>query len=229
MKTIAICIPSYNQQEFLPEAIESVLAQKRKPDEFIIVNDGSTDSSLDYAKSYETKGVKVISQVNKGLPSARNTGIMNTTSDYILFLDADDMLMENALEVIMEVAEKTDADVIAPSFQVFGSREGKVILQAQVIIQDFIGGNRIGYFSAIKRSVLLEVGGYSPRMIEGYEDYHLWFDIFKRGHSLITLPDILVLYRAKEKSMYTEAVEKHHNKLMKQIKKDHKEIFESHA
>ena len=224
MKTIACVIPSYNQQEFLPEAIESILAQKRKPDEFVIVDDGSNDSSLDYAKSYEVKGVKVISQVNKGLPSARNTGIMNTSTDYILFLDSDDMLMENALERIMEVAEKTDADVIAPSFRCFGTREGDVILQPQVIIQDFIGGNRLGYFSAIKRSVLLEVGGYSPRMVWGWEDYALWFDIFKRGHSLITLPDILVLYRTKENSMYLESL-KHEKELWKQIKKDHKEIF----
>ena len=224
MKTIALVIPSYNQQEFLPEAIESVLAQKRKPDEFVIVDDGSTDSSLDYAKSYEIKGVKAISQVNKGLSSARNTGIMNTTTDYILFLDADDMLMENALERIMEVAEETDADVVAPSFRCFGTRQGDVILQPQIIIQDFIGGNRIGYFSAIKRSVLLEVGGYSPRMVEGWEDFHLWFDIFKRGHSLITLPDILVLYRTKENSMYLESL-KHEKKLWAQIKKDHKEIF----
>ncbi|MEK6884144.1 MAG: glycosyltransferase family 2 protein [Nanoarchaeota archaeon] len=225
MKTIACVIPSYNQQEFLLESIESVLAQKRKPDEFVIIDDGSNDDSLDYAKSYETQGVKVISQVNKGLSSARNTGIMNTLTDYILFLDADDLLLENALERIMEVAEKTNADVIAPSFRCFGTRQGDVILQPQIIIQDFIGGNRIGYFSAIKRSVLLEVGGYSPRMVEGYEDYHLWFDIFKRGHSLITLPDILVLYRTKEKSMYLDAVENHHEKLMNQIKKDHKEIF----
>ena len=225
MKTIAVIVPSYNQQDFLLETIESVLAQKRKPDEFFVIDDGSTDKSLEYAKTYEKEGVKIISQVNKGLASARNTGIMNATTDYILFLDADDLLLENAIERIMEIAEKTNADVIAPSFRCFGTRQGDVILQPQIIIQDFIGGNRLGYFSAIKRSVLLEVGGYSPRMVEGYEDYHLWFDIFKRGHSLITLPDILVLYRTKEESMYTKAVKNHHTKLMNQIKKDHKEIF----
>lgn len=227
MKTIAVVIPSYNQQDFLCEALDSIVAQKRKPDEFIVVDDGSTDSSLEYAKSYEKEGVKVISQVNKGLSSARNTGIMNTSTDYIIFLDADDMLMENALERIMEVADKTDADVIAPSFQCFGENQGVVILQPQVILEDFIGGNRLGYFSAVKRSVLLEIGGYSPRMAEGYEDLHIWFDIFKRGHSLVTLQDVLVLYRVKKESMYKEAV-KYHDKLMKQIKKDHPEAY-NHA
>ena len=220
MKTIACVIPSYNQQEFLPEAIESILAQKRKPDEFVIVDDGSNDSSLDYAKSYEVKGVKVISQVNKGLPSARNTGIMNTSTDYILFLDSDDLLMENALERIMEVAEKTDADVIAPSFRCFGTREGDVILQPQVIIQDFIGGNRLGYFSAIKRSVLLEVGGYSPKMVFGYEDWHMWFDLLKRGKKIVTTSEVLIMYRVKKHSMIHSA-DAHRQELLAQIDKDH--------
>lgn len=225
-KTISVVIPCYEQAEFMLEAIESVLAQKKKPHEIIIVIDGSTDNSLEYAKSYEKQGMRIISQVNKGLSSARNTGIMNTSSDYILFLDADDMLLDNALEIIMDIAEKTDADVIAPSFRCFGTRQGDVILQPRIIIQDFKGGNRIGYFSAIKRSVLLEVGGYSPRMAEGWEDYHLWFDIFKRGHSLITLPEILVLYRIKEQSMYTESL-KYQDKLWKQIKKDHPEVWKN--
>lgn len=222
--TITVGVPTYNQEDYLLETLESVLAQTRKPDQFIVVNDGSTDRSLEFARTYEGQGATIINQVNKGLSSARNTVIMNSTTDYILFLDSDDILLPQAVERIMQVAEETNADVIAPSFHCFGFREGDVILQPRVIIQDFVGANRLGYFSAIKRSVLQSIGGYSPRMTEGYEDYHCWFDIFKRGHSLITLPDILVHYRTKEQSMYTEAV-KHHDKLMRQIKKDHPEVF----
>lgn len=221
--TISIIIPCYNQSQYLLDAIESALSQTVSC-EIILIDDGSNDSSLEYAKSYETKGVKVISQVNKGLSSARNTGIMNAIGDYILPLDADDLLLENAVEKILEVAEKTNADVIAPSFKTFGTSSQEVILQPNIIIQDFIGGNRLGYFSAIKRSVLLEVGGYSPRMVEGWEDFHLWFDIFKRGKTLVTMPDVLVLYRTKENSMYTESL-KHSEKLWAQIKKDHPEAW----
>ena len=91
---ISIIIPCYNQAEYLPQAIESALNQKTGEDfEVIVVNDGSTDNSLEIAKSY--KGIKVISQVNKGLSSARNTGIMNAIGDYILFLDADDNFYED--------------------------------------------------------------------------------------------------------------------------------------
>ena len=220
-----IGIPCYNQASYLLEAIESALDQTYSC-EIIIVNDGSTDDSLEYAKSYGSKGVRIINQVNKGLPSSRNTIIMNSMSDYILFLDADDVLLPNCVEEMVKVAGKTNADVIAPSFKTFGLSSQEVILQPNIIIQDFIGGNRLGYFSAIKRSVLLEVGGYSPRMVEGWEDYHLWFDIFSRGKTLITLPDMLVLYRTKENSMYTESI-KHSDKLWKQIKKDFPKLWQS--
>src|SRR3990167_3316509 len=97
---ISIIIPSYNQQDYLADAIESALNQTVKAHEIIIINDGSLDHSLEIANKYP---VKIIDQTNRGLPSARNTGILNATGDYILPLDADDILMENCLERIMQV------------------------------------------------------------------------------------------------------------------------------
>jgi glycosyltransferase involved in cell wall biosynthesis len=219
--TLTIGIPVYNQAEYLADAIESALAQTVKC-EVIVCNDGSTDNSLEVARRYP---VKVINQINKGLSSARNSLIMAATGDYFLPLDADDILMENAAERILEAIESTNADVIAPSFKEFGVRNQEIILPAVLpTIEDFKTGNRIGYFSAIKREALLEVGGYSPKMLWGYEDYALWFDLFKRGKTLCILQDILILYRTKERSMIHTAIE-HHEELMAQIKKDNPEIF----
>ena len=82
-------------------------------------------------------------------------------------------------------------------------------------------GNRIGYCSAIKKSALLEVGGYSPRMIWGYEDYHLWFDFLTRNKKIITIPEVLWLYRTKKESMIKMANE-HQAELLAQINKDFK-------
>src|SRR3990167_3565180 len=112
---ISVIIPCYNMQEFLSDSIESVLTQTVKPHEILIIDDGSTDNSLVIAKSYEAQGVKVISQVNKGLASARNTGLMNATGDYILPLDSDDMFLDTCIEKITKVIEETNADIIAPS------------------------------------------------------------------------------------------------------------------
>ena len=216
---ISIIIPSYNQGQYLNSAIGSALEQTVKAHEIIVVDDGSTDDSLAIAKSYESDGVKVISQVNKGLSSARNTGIMNATGDYILPLDADDMLLEKAIEKITEVAEKTDADIISPSLKCFGLSQDEIILMPNPTVEDFKVGNRVGYCSAIKREVLLEVGGYSPKMWVGWEDYHLWFDLLSRGKTIVTTPEILWLYRTKEYSMIHEA-NKHAAELWGQISKD---------
>lgn len=218
---ITIGIPCFNQAEFLSDAIESALAQTVAC-EVIVVNDGSTDGSLKIAQGY--KGIKIINQVNKGLSSARNTIIMNATTDYIFFLDADDILLENCVEKIEEAIKEHHSDVVSPSFKCFGVVNNEVILQGIPTLDDFKTANRLGYFSAIKRSVLQEIGGYSSRMVHGWEDYHLWFDIFGRGKSLCTLSDILVLYRTKEKSMYTESLA-HSDELLDQIKKDFPEIW----
>lgn len=220
---LSVIIPSYNQQEYLSSAISSVLEQTKKPYEIIVVDDGSTDNSLEVARSFEEEGVKVISQTNRGLPSARNTGLMNATGDYILPLDADDMLLENAIEKITKVAEETKADVISPSFKCFGIAQDEIILMPNPKIEDFKTGNRVGYCSAVKRDALLEVGGYSSRMWCGWEDYHLWFNLLLREKTIITIPEILWLYRTKKYSMIHEA-NKHAKELWGQISKDFPEL-----
>lgn len=217
---ITIGIASYNQEEFLPDAIESALAQT-VPCEVIVCNDGSTDNSLEVAKRYK---VKIINQINKGLPSARNAIIMNATGEYILFLDSDDILKENCVERILDTIEKTKADIVAPSFKAFGLHNQEVILGKNPTLEEFKVANRIGYFSAIRTSALKEIGGYSPRMYWGYEDFSLWFDLLKRDKKLVTIPEALVLYRTREGTMLSTAL-KHHDELIAQIMKDHPEVY----
>jgi len=221
MTSFSIVIPVWNQQEYLPDAIESALDQTFAAKEIIVINDGSPDSSSEIAHKYP---VKVIDQVNKGLASARNAGIMNATGDYILPLDADDQLMPNCLEVMAHTIEKTGADIIAPSFKHFGVFNQPLILTGVPRLEEFKTANRLPYFCAINREALLECGGYSPKMIYGYEDYALWFDLLTRGKTIAVIQEILVLYRTKSESMLTNA-QKHHVELMSQIAKDFPTLF----
>jgi len=101
----------------------------------------------------------------------------------------------------------------------FDTSNEEIILMPNPTIQDFKTGNRVGYCSAIKRSKLLEIGGYSPKMVQGWEDYHLWFNLLSRGASIVTIPEVLWMYRTKERSMWTEST-KHSEVLWSQIKKD---------
>lgn len=229
--SISICIPSYNQADYLEDAIESAYSQTLQPHEIIVIDDGSTDNSLDIARRYEFREfpgvespVRVISQVNKGLASARNTGIMNATGDYLLFLDADDILLENAVARISQEIMQTNADIVAPSFKEFGKSNRDVIL-AGFTMDDLKTANRLGYFSAIRRSALLECGGYSPRMTWGYEDWHLWFDLFRRGKTIAIIQEQLLMYRVKDSSMITTA-NAHAQELYGQIQKDFPHLFQ---
>lgn len=221
---ISIIIPNYNQQDYLSDALDSTISQiKVVPYEVIVIDDGSTDNSLEIAKKYEKENpflIKVVSQVNKGLASARNTGIMNAKFDWILPLDADDALQENAIQKSIEAIKKTDADIIGLSFKTFGTSNEQIILMPDPKLEDFRSGNRLGYCSVIRKSKLLEVGGYSPKMVEGYEDLHLWIDLLSRGAKIITIPEVLWLYRTKEKSMWKDITPEIHKKLLAQINKD---------
>lgn len=225
---ISIIIPVYNQAEYLGEAIESALSQRAEDlFEVIVVNDGSTDDSLKIAKTYP---VTVVNQVNKGLASARNSGIMLAKGNWIIPLDADDKLLPGAISKI-EVKIPTikqilngqaSPDIIASSFKEFGLGDREVIL-SNPTLEDFKTGNRLGYCAAIKRSALLAVGGYSPKMVEGYEDLHLWINLLSRGYKIETIPEVLWMYRIKSQSMYTKAIQ-YHKKLLAQINKDFPEV-----
>lgn len=221
---LSVIVPVYNQAQYLKECIDSVLDQNVQG-EIIIVIDGSTDKSLEIAKQYEKDRpdiIKVINQVNKGLASARNTGIMNTYpfSDWLLPLDADDKLKPNAIEKIEEkIKEDPMVDVIGLSLRTFGTSDEEIILMPEPKLEDFRTGNRLGYCAAIRKAALMEVGGYSPKMVEGYEDLHLWCNLLVRGKKIITIPEVLWMYRTKEESMWTKAKE-YHQKLIDQINFD---------
>lgn len=217
---ITIGIPCFNHEAYLADAIESALEQTQ-PCEVLVCDDGSTDHSLEIAKKYP---VKVISQVNKGLASARNTLIMNMSGDYFLPLDADDMLLPDCVEKMEEVIKNEGCDVIAPSFKNFGLYNNEVILTGFPDLKNFMEYNYLPYFCAFKKEVLLEIGGYNPKMTWGYEDWDMHLDIFKRKHTVAVMQSVLVLYRTKESSMLTEA-QKHDGALKDQMKLNHPELW----
>src|SRR5215208_7052146 len=94
---VSVVIPCYNQAHFLGEAIESVLAQSYKDFEIVVVDDGSPDDTSEVASRYEE--VRLIRQKNSGLAGARNRGLAEAEGAYVVFLDSDDRLMPEALEV----------------------------------------------------------------------------------------------------------------------------------
>src|ERR1700730_14723693 len=95
--SVSAVVPIYNGATWPESTIESLLAQTC-PLEVILVDDGSTDNSLDVARSYERENVRVFAQKNRGGPAARNRGFMESHGDFIQFLDQDDLLAPDKIE-----------------------------------------------------------------------------------------------------------------------------------
>lgn len=110
---VSVIIPVYNSEKFLRETIDSCLKQTWQNTEMIIVDDGSTDRSLSIAKKFSSENVKVYSQENRGACAARNLGVFNSTGDFIMFLDADDLMSPDKIEVQMEALGKQRGNFIA--------------------------------------------------------------------------------------------------------------------
>ena len=113
--TFSIIVPVYNVEDYLSECIDSVLAQTFTDFECMLIDDGSTDESPSICDTYSLKDnrIKVIHKENGGLSDARNTGILNSTGEYIILLDSDDILSNNnALQNLANLTNKTNAQVI---------------------------------------------------------------------------------------------------------------------
>ena len=110
---VSILVPCYNAEKWLAETLESALAQTWKNTEIIVVDDGSTDGSLAIAQSFKVKGIKVISQTNRGASAARNRALKEAQGDFIQYLDADDLLAPDKIERQVSLLEKNDEEYIA--------------------------------------------------------------------------------------------------------------------
>ena len=103
---VSILIPAYNAEKWLGETVRSALAQTWARKEIIIVDDGSKDQTLAVARSFESQGVKVVTQKNQGGSAARNQAFANSQGDYIQWLDADDLLAPDKIASQMKAVEK---------------------------------------------------------------------------------------------------------------------------
>ena len=111
---ISVIIPCYNRERFIADCIKSISAQSFKDIEIILVDDGSTDSSLDIAKNIQKQDSRIIiiTQSNQGVATARNTGLKNATAPYIMWCDSDDFYDENMCERMLATIQHSKSDIV---------------------------------------------------------------------------------------------------------------------
>lgn len=113
-KKVSVIIPVYNVEKYIEKCLESVLNQTLKKIEIICINDGSRDKSMEivYDKAQKDNRIVIVEKENGGLSSARNAGLEKATGEYVLFLDSDDTLVLNALEILYDKAHHNQLDNI---------------------------------------------------------------------------------------------------------------------
>ncbi|HEB42086.1 MAG TPA: glycosyltransferase, partial [Candidatus Dependentiae bacterium] len=176
---ISIIVPCFNQGLYLPEALDSILAQTYQNWECIIVNDGSTDDTDYIAKRYcecDTR-FKFIQKANGGLADARNEGIKNSNGFYILPLDSDDKISNNYLnEAIKILNDNPQIKLVYCDAELFGDETGKWNLP-EYSFERLLYENHIFCTAIYKRSDFDKTYGYNVKMKAGWEDWDLWLSM----------------------------------------------------
>ncbi|MEN6568446.1 MAG: glycosyltransferase [Rikenellaceae bacterium] len=143
---VSVIIPVYNSADYLKETLLSVISQTLRDTEIIVVNDGSTDKSEEIIESYQ-KGdsrIKYLFQPNQGQSIARNVGLDNATGDFVYFMDSDDLLEQDALEMCCNKCISEDLDFVffdADVFSVGNVQIGWEYIRAGKITEDMTSGD----------------------------------------------------------------------------------------
>lgn len=204
---VSVIIPCFNHGEFLPEAVASVTSMNRDDVELIVVDDGSTDERTHREMDkLSVAGFHVIRQENKGLPAARNAGIVASKGEYILPLDADDRLRPACIEHGMRILDAhPKTGVVYGDAQFFGITNERWVV-GPFNPHGLLEKNRITASAVFRRAVWEQNGGYDERMLDGFEDWDFWIGAFEHGWQFAYVPEVLFEYRKAEGSMYTRVV-----------------------
>lgn len=207
---VSVIMPAYNTEKYIAEAIRSVMAQTYTNWELLVIDDASTDHTVDMARSLartDPRITVICNPQNIGAARTRNRGLDLARGDWVALLDSDDLWHERKLEQQIRLAKETAADIIYCSYALTDSHNNR--------ISDFIVPQRTSYDRMLKVSVLScstvllsrkVVAQY--RFSEDYyhEDYAFWLRLLRNGLQAAGCREILAYYRLQNGS-------RSHNKL----------------
>ncbi len=224
---VSIIVPCYKQAEYLPETLESVLRQTYKTWECIIVDDGSPDNTQIIAESWCRKDNRFhyVHKDNGGLSSARNYGIQHSAGEFILPLDADDLIEETYLaKAISQFTKDPSVKLVYCKAQKFGLTNELWNLP-DYNYQDFLYENCFFCTCMYRRRDYDQTTGYNINMRYGYEDWDFLLSLLKPSDKVVRLNEVLFFYRIKSISMLN-TLPKYMDETLRQIAKNHPELYQ---
>lgn len=213
---ISVIIPVYNVEKYLRKTLSSVAKQTMKNFEVIMIDDGSTDSSLEIANEFCEKydNFRLINLENGGVSKARNAGIDASKGEYIAFIDSDDFVSQDFLELLYKSAKSSDADVVCCNYLFYFSPSGKIfpeifnvrsgIYSGKKLLNTLIKDFRMHYYvwnKLWKRTLFTENNIRFPEMF--FEDIVLSSQLFYYADKVVVINKSLYYYVRHRGSMMT--------------------------
>lgn len=208
---ISVIIPVYNVERYLATCLDSVISQSYHNLEIIVIDDGSSDFSLQIAETYAAKDdrIKLYSFQNEGLAEARNRGLKVASAEFVTFVDADDMLLPKSLEILHRTIINHEADIV----------EGKTIKGK--IFKEYIIPEKFSYSvynsqeaiedTLYQKNILASAWGklFKTRLFEDitfskgliYEDLDIFYQLFDKADKIIKIDFPVYFYRDTEGSI----------------------------
>lgn len=214
MAAISVLMAVYNCDKYLREAIDSILNQTWSDFEFIIVNDGSTDNSLQILKEYSDPRIKVITyEENKGAAHARNVGLERCTSELVALMDADDIALPDRLKMQYEyLMEHSEIDGVYAKFR-FLDTDGK--LQETEYPMAYYNYKYVKAVMIFENTVANLTAMFRRQIVEEYQlkydetckigsDYRFWIEYLRYG-KIVGIDKVLCYYRLRHHSLYNNS------------------------
>jgi len=211
---VTVVMPVYNAALYLKEAVDSILNQTLKDFELLIINDGSTDNSLQIIQSYDDKRIRLVNnEVNCGIIKTRNKGLALSTGKYIAMMDADDISLPTRLEKQVKYLEQNkDAAVLATKLVLMnenGEEQGYWPEDFRTTTVSQINktlpiSNCIGQPTVMMRADTVKSIGYNNAFLHN-EDWGLWLNIISNGFVIAKLNEVLLKYRIHSTSTTVNA------------------------
>ena len=214
---VTIVVPLFNEERFIIDCLKSIKQQSYKNWECFIVNDCSTDNSVNIAEKFirGAPGFRIIHHDrNRGLAASRNTGLQNANGEFITFLDSDDFLFKSS------IWQRVNALVEGNRTNVAGSFSGITVCNENTRLNSFVLGKYLANKAAVvdfisakgecpfnahapllKVSVVRSFSGFNEAMLHGAEDWDLWYRILRHGYIFVHSYGCGAVYRQKHKSM----------------------------
>lgn len=195
---ISVCVPCYNAAPYLAECIDSILSQSFNDFELLIVDDGSTDNSIEIIRSYQDARIRLIENKHDYIYTI-NTLLNEARGKYVARMDADDIMIEDRLQTQYEYMEANpEIDVLGGGMQFFGDQKLECYPHTEgfITFNEMLEGCCIGHpCTMIVKDVINKYNiRYNPDYIYA-EDYHFWMQCLQNGLKLKNLKQLLIKYR----------------------------------